>query len=114
VTDAQTVTRCPTCGAPHGNRRATLEELEALHGLLAEIMLSELRKQQDKTGGRNGSSRLMSVILSFLKDNGVTSPAPSQRAIDALIAEMPDFELLQANISRVEVSAGKDNQQSDG
>jgi hypothetical protein len=96
MTGEQLVARCPTCSAPQGNRRATVEELEALHGLLAEIMLSELRKQQDKTGGRNGSSRLMSVILSFLKDNGVTSPAPSQRAVDALVAEMPDFDELQA------------------
>jgi hypothetical protein len=73
-----------------------VEQLEALHGLVADALLSELKRQQGKTGLRNGSSRLMSVILSFLKNNGVMTPAASQRAVDALVGEMPDFDQLQS------------------
>lgn len=86
---------CPTCGACRGLGRATQSDLEELHGLLAEVLVNEIRKQRAKSGGRrNGSSRFMGVALAFLKLNGITTPAASQRAIDELLSEMPDLDEL--------------------
>jgi hypothetical protein len=71
--------------------RATVEQLEALHGLIAEVLLTEIRRRNARKGRK--SSRFLSVALQFLKVNGITSPSQSQAAIDALLGELPQ-ELL--------------------
>jgi len=95
VTDTHTEnSACPTCGAFRSAGRASVADLETLHGLIAEVLLEEMERQHAETGRR--STRLASAVIAFLKLNGITSPAPSQRAVDALIAQMPDMDSLEA------------------
>jgi hypothetical protein len=83
---------CPRCGNLGHTGRATEAELEALHALVADLLLKELKARH--AGGKPGSSRLVSVAASFLKANGIDKPHLIHSQIDELLQHLPDLDSL--------------------
>jgi hypothetical protein len=74
-----------------GSGRATVEQCEELHGLIADVLLQAVREMQ-RTGKVNRG--LVSVCIDFLRMAEVTSPAITDRKRDELVELMPDFDSL--------------------
>jgi hypothetical protein len=83
---------CPRCGYLAHTGRATQAELEALHALVADLLLKELKARRAE--GKPGSSRLVSVAASFLKANGIDKPHLIHSQIDELLQHLPDLDSL--------------------
>ena len=80
--------------------RASSDALDALHGLLADTLISELRaarkraeKKPDGSPGEPISPQLLDKVMKFLKDNGVDAPAKLNVRITSLAKELQDLDL---------------------
>lgn len=83
-------TRCRYCRQLHVVGRATTDELDTLHRLVADVLVAELRRAEGRP-----KPNLLSVIVAFLRSNGIDRPHAIQSQVDELVASMPDFDALQ-------------------
>lgn len=70
--------------------RATDEQLDELHRLVGETLLSELSRYI--TSGESIPPQFFSQVLKFLKDNGIDAPSRAVKLRDRLADSMPDFD----------------------
>lgn len=61
--------------------KATTDMMDLLHGLMAEAMTEDLKRELEtvRENGGTVSPKLYGVIRAFLKDNGIDAPASSPR-----------------------------------
>ena len=76
--------------------KATSTELDALHGLQAEALKDELRRQ--KEAGEGISPALLAQVNKFLKDNGIDRPQAEGNGPDLLDKELDGVEFGDAVI----------------
>ena len=65
--------------------RATESQLSELHSLLARTMKEELKKKEV-------SASMLSVIVKFLKDNGIEALPENSEELQRLVSNLPDLE----------------------
>lgn len=70
--------------------RATDEQLDALHALLAETLLAEFNRYIEK--GEGVPPQFFAQVLKWLKDNGIDAPSRAVKLRDRLAESMPDFD----------------------
>lgn len=70
--------------------RASVGDLEVIHGLVGETLLAQLIRA--RRTGLPVSSRVLSVAVSYLKLCGIAGPMSSAATVAALLGEMPDFD----------------------
>jgi hypothetical protein len=70
--------------------KATSTELDDLHGLQAEALKEELRRQ--KESGEGISPALLAQVNKFLKDNGIDRPKAEGNGPDLLNDELEELE----------------------
>ncbi|MDR7070609.1 hypothetical protein J2X02_003474 [Pseudoxanthomonas japonensis] len=70
--------------------RATDEQLDDLHRLVGETLLSELTRYT--ATGEPIPPQLFSQVLKYLKDNGIDAPSRAVKLRDRLAETMPDFD----------------------
>jgi hypothetical protein len=71
------------------SQRATREQLESMHGLLAKILLDYMRN----TPPEKLRSNRLDLVRAFLKDNRCTKDINSGREVKAALADLADDEL---------------------
>lgn len=78
--------------------RATGDLLDFLHGTLAQTLVDEIaRYKKGEMRDADGNilpipTALLAQAIKFLKDNGIDSPAKSNRMLDTLKNELPSFD----------------------
>jgi hypothetical protein len=70
--------------------RATDEQLDALHHLVGETLMSELNRYIATR--ESIPPQFFSQVLKFLKDNGIDAPSRAVKLRDRLAESMPDFD----------------------
>lgn len=70
--------------------RATDEQLDDLHRLVGETLLSELTRYT--ATGEPIPAQFFSQVLKYLKDNGIDAPSRAAKLRDRLADSMPDFD----------------------
>lgn len=78
--------------------RASSDALDNLHATLADVITSELKEatKADPDGKRGSApASLLNAAIKFLKDNGVDTPAKSER-ISTLADELAAIDLDEA------------------
>jgi hypothetical protein len=85
--------------------RASSDALDALHGLLAEAQAEELRRNlerarlpKDHQDYQPLDTKLLAVIIKFLKDNGIDAPATSPR-FNGIIDELKNLNVDDAPLN---------------
>lgn len=75
--------------------RATSDALDALHGLLTDTLVEQIRtatRARDEHGNPMPvPSALLAQAIKFLKDNGIDSPAKARKVSDVLSKAMPNW-----------------------
>ena len=70
--------------------RATLDQMEDLHGLVAVVIAEEINRYT--ADGKPVPPQLFACANKILKHNGVDTPARAVRSGDALARFLPEFE----------------------
>lgn len=79
---------CSKCRSREPGRRASLEQLERLHGIVAEYLIKHFDER-----GRAGKKPLISMVresVKFLDCNSINSPAIEE--LRTIAASLPSFE----------------------
>lgn len=74
------------------DNRATEQQLDALHGLVAESFINEIRRY--KEAGEPIPAALLAQAAKFLKDNGVDRAIRPGDPLDVLDQELPDLKVV--------------------
>lgn len=72
-----------------------MHQMEALHGLLADVFLSEV--QRCHAAGECPPPQLLSQIIKWLKDNGIDQPARAS-GVDRLLGQFPNMDALESGL----------------
>lgn len=72
--------------------RASNQALDALHALIADVLMSQLQAKGEDGKSVPPSPQLLAQAIKFLKDNGVDAPARSER-ISNLEDALKGFDL---------------------
>lgn len=84
--------------------KATEEALDALHGLLAGTLAEQLKAAREKKDEQGKPApvptALLAEVAKFLKQNGIDTPARSQR-MDGLARELEQLDLDEAARERL-------------
>ena len=81
-----------------GNRRATADDVDALHALQAATLMSEVKRYTERVDEDGKPDpipvppALLAQINKFLKDNGVDSPVRATDLKDNLKDRLPTLE----------------------
>ena len=70
--------------------RATLDQMEDLHGIVVESIVDDVRGY--RADGKPVPPQLFACANKILKHNGVDTPARAVRSGDALARFLPEFE----------------------
>lgn len=77
--------------------RATSEQADALHALVATSLTAEIERY--RAAGEPLPPALLAQAIKFLKDNEVTAPASTSKRLDRLANALPSMDDLDNVIS---------------